>query len=146
MIGIILGLGIVAFLILFLASILDKEHFFLKYFLVVFVFLLLFLIPKVVIDNDQYCEIVINESEEVFKYGDNYTGYHWDYDSAPKPNSDFSVFHINTYNTYERVCFTTTNTTGSSFFKIVSWLWKIFIAYISVYIFYYWIVKKGGEK
>jgi hypothetical protein len=120
MIELIISIGIVCFLLMYLALNLDKEHFFLKFFLVGFIFALLFLIPKAVIDSQETCEIVLNNTEEIFNFTNN---------------------HTDTTHSYKQVCFNNDSPTNISFLKAIGGLFNIFLTYIVVYIFYYWVKK-----
>lgn len=57
-------------------------------------------------DKIPACENLINQTRETYIYGDNYTGYHWDYTGTePLPaQSDTNLFHKNTTYTYFNSC------------------------------------------
>lgn len=68
----------------------------------------------------EQCEFVMTDSMELYVYGNNYTGYNWDYGSAPPQVTDVNVFHKNITNTYDRVCTDVDNvSTGSSIFLLL---------------------------
>lgn len=57
------------------------------------------------------CENVINFTDNVYVYGNNYTGYHWDYDYDLNPSfNDYNLFHVKEYNTYTTLCTNSTTT------------------------------------
>jgi len=63
-------------------------------------FLLIFLMGVTLMSTG--IEYTIGESiNETYKYGDNYTGYHWDYDTNPNPSkTDINLFHKTVTNSY----------------------------------------------
>ena len=63
-------------------------------------FFLLFLLSFNILDGTLQYKVGSNTT---FQYGDNFTGYHWDYDYDPPPNekSSPSLFHIWEYDNYE---------------------------------------------
>ena len=110
----IVGLGLVAFLLLYLSFKLDSEdkgQKALKFFTVCFVIFLLALIPKVAVDNEGYCEFVV-QNETVYD-ADNRT--------------DFA---------YDRICVSNPNATTSIFFTSYMWYIGIFGLWFLVYIIY----------
>lgn len=119
MIELIISLGIVSFLVMYLAFNLDKEHFFLKFFLVGFVFVFLFLMPKAVLDSQEVCELKINNTIVT----NNQTDY--------------------TYGTY---CYTASGDTNLIFINTIGWLYRIFMTYIIVYIVWHFLKNRGVEK
>jgi len=139
MMELIIALGIVSFLVMYLALNLDQEHFFLKFFLVGFVFVFLFLIPSAVLDSQENCEIVLNYTEDTYIYGNNYSGYI----EEDEDFDDVNLFHKNQTYTYQQVCFTDANDTNITFLKTIGWLYRIFITYILVYIIWYFLKKRG---
>lgn len=147
-IAMILGVGGVCFLILYLINILqEKKHELLKLFLLFMFATLLMLIPKVLSDNSDYCEIVLNETQEIYIYGNNYTGYHWDYDiltGGGKVITDVNLFHKNITNTYDWYCHPNNKVTTSIFFNAVVWFLRIFWVYVFCYMVYYFY--KSGHK
>ncbi len=109
MIELILGVGAVSLLLLYIAFSLDSEHIFLKFFLVVMVIYLAFLIPKATIDAQDYCDFVkVNET-----ISGNTTTYGHDYR-----------------------CVTNTNNTALTFFKTYTNILYFFGAYLLMYVFY----------
>lgn len=149
----IIGVGFVSFIILyFVFNMKDTDHPIIRLLLILFAFIFLILVPKVIIDTQSDCEILLNKSEEVYRYGDNFSGYHWDYDNstAPKLPGDAYLFHKNTTFTYSEYCTTATTTTAATFYKMVIWLYRLFAAYIIVYLFvlslqYLWGSHKRGK-
>lgn len=129
MLEMIMGIGIVCFLLLYFISQLDKEHILFKVF-VAFVFMsLLLLIPKTIVDNNDYCEIVLNKSLESYYY-----------------DSNNLTQALNTTNTYSYECFSNSKTTDTIFFNSIVLVYRIFIIYIFVYWTYIVILKKKFIK
>ena len=117
MIDQIIALGIVAFLILFFVFQWDRrEHFLLQLIGSFFFIYLILLIPKVMIDNQDTCEIVMaNET---------LTG------------------NITTYE-YQNFCITNTENTPTLFYKIILWFIRLFISYLVLYFNYtLWLKSK----
>lgn len=144
MIGTIIGVGVIAAVFLFIAFKLDDEHGLLRFAFILFVMGLLFIIPAAVVQNEEVCELVINESEEYYQYGNNFTSNHWDTYSTPpfadsptfNPSDDVAfLFHKFTYNTFDVECYNVTGT-GSTFVRAVKYPYWLFIAYMIVYLFY----------
>lgn len=51
------------------------------------------------------CEYLGNYTNNVYSYGENYTGYHWDYDYTLNPSeSTVRLFHVKSYPTYNYTC------------------------------------------
>lgn len=108
MLGVILGVGIIAAVFLFIAFKLDEEHGILRFAFIMFSMGLLFLIPASVIHNENVCEVVLNDTE---------------------------IVGNSTYYDYTTYCYEE-NGTGSSFVKAVKYPYWLFIAYLIVYLFY----------
>lgn len=141
----VLGAGIISFLLFYFAKELDKkEHFALR--LIFFGLGLLMLIPlsKGIIDSGSVCENVLNSTLENYVYGDNYTSYHWDYTySNPNPNADVNLFHKNTTYNYDYICYDITDSsTGATVYKITSWIMRLYLAYV-LYYFVFWLFTNG---
>lgn len=133
--ALIIGIGIICFLLLYLSFNLDKSHTLLKI-LLFFLFLgALNLIPKAIIDNYDTCELVLNETQTSYIYGKNYTSYHWDYSSpTTPPYTTVSLFHENTTYTYSEVCITNTKETGNMLLRLSLFIWYICISYMLLYL------------
>lgn len=82
------------------------------------------------------CEWKINKTTELYKYGNNFTGYHWDYDAGTAPDgpqTDAYLFHKNTTYTYFDTCATRTAPEGSSALVVI-FTWMLFVlAFASVF-------------
>lgn len=110
----IIGLGIVSFCLLYLASQLDKDHTLLRLLLVFAVFSLFVLIPKAIIDSPAECAfITVNETQTTDDGNNTITAYE-----------------------YEEVCSEVTTTTHHTFYNAVLWLWRLWPIYILVYFVY----------
>jgi nucleoside permease NupC len=121
MIEIIIGIGIVAFLILYFSFNLDPEHWLLRLFGALFFIILLILLGKSVLDEQDYCSTVIVNST---------TDY-----TTDKTNYE-----------YERICTTNTKNTTTIFFKTILFFIVFFSAYIIVYLSYKILLAKGMIK
>lgn len=107
---IIMALVGVGLLLLYFANTLNKENHFLLVLLTLFVVLGVFiLIPKAILDNQNDCEIVIQNATVI----DNTTTY------------DYSEF-----------CTTNTAQTPLIFYRLMLWFSRVFIAYVFLYILY----------
>lgn len=108
--ALIVGIGIAAFLLMYFAQSLDKEHFLLKLLLLFFFFYMLILIPKAALDYNDNCDFVVTNSTL----------------STPI-----------TYYEYKYLCETNTNSTTTTFYKVLVWLQRLFITYFFVYVIYF---------
>ena len=125
----IIGLGIVSFLLLYFAFNLNAEggHFLLKLLFVFFFFATLMLIPKTALDARTQCSIVVSNITT----------------SAP----------VDLYE-YEEQCITSSNTTETTFLTTILWLVRLFALYFIGYLFYDWAKRSefmlntffGGKK
>jgi hypothetical protein len=125
----VLGLGIVSFLLLYFAFNLNAEggHFLLKLLMVFFFFAILMLIPKATLDAKTNCEFVVSNVTV----------------SAPTDLYE-----------YEEKCSTTTTTTERTFLNTILWLTRLFALYFICYLFYDWARRSefmlntffGGKK
>lgn len=62
--------------------------------------------------NVEKCDYLGNYSNNVYSYGENYSGYHWDYDYSLNPSeSTVRLFHVKEYPTYNYNCETIENKT-----------------------------------
>lgn len=123
----------VAFLILYFIRDLQTEHIALRLF-GIFMFLALITIAgKAAIDPN--CHLVLNNTQEIFIYGNNYTGYHWEYDDSPPPPgiNETNLFHRNTTYYYHTACEERPNNTDVIFYKTLLIFDYIVIAYIFIY-------------
>ena len=113
----IIGIGICAFLVVYFAFAWDrKEHYLLQLLASFFFIFLLILIPKVAIDSKDTCEIVIANETTI----GNTTSYEHDY-----------------------FCETNARTTTTTFYKVVMWFMRLFLAYLFLYFNYvFWIKSK----
>ena len=112
--SLIIGLGILAFLFLYFAFHLDGDHFLLKLLLIFFFCATIFLLPNASV-NDTCGPVLANET----------TG------SGPQENVTFKA--------YTEFCTPGDATaTELNFLRIVSWFFRIFVMYFSLYLFYHW--------
>ena len=96
-----------------------KKHFLLRLLLLGCLFGVLIIIGKIALDSTHVCSLVTNET----LVGVNYNG------------SDIQDFTFNEY--YDTVCFEADpNSTAVSFFKLVTWIIRLFGAYILIYALY----------
>lgn len=143
----IVAAGIIAVLFVYVAKSLDKEFLVLQLFFFAIALLLCVVITKGVYDSKETCIDVLNNTQEVYVYGKNYTGYHWDYESPTSPPyTEVNLFHKNTTYTYSTYCYdNTTSTTSRTVYKLVSWVVYIFNAFMLIY-FVYWIILQFSDK
>jgi len=115
--SLIIGIGIAAFILVFWVFQFDKkEHFLLQLFTSMFVILLFVLLGKAAIDQDQVCDVVVNQTVD--------------------DGSKVSY-------TYDRVCFENENNTGNTFYKTLVWFQRVFFTYIIFYFIYaFWLKNK----
>ena len=115
----IVGIGIVTFLILFLMFIMkdDPKQFLLRLLLLFFAVVFLLLIAKTTLDNENYCDVVINETIII---NDSITTYD-----------------------YNRVCFDNPNMTTNIFYKFVNRFQYIIYIYMIMYLIYEVLVWRG---
>lgn len=146
----IIGICIVAFGILYFTFLWDKkEHLILRLLGSFFFVGLLILVPKTALDNSENCEFVLTKQRESYIYGDNFSGYHWDYINPPNlnPSDDIFLFHRNVTNTYDYVCVESEYNTPFIFYEVVVWFVRIFITYVFVYLFWvFWFKKLAKSK
>ena len=136
MISVIVALGIVSFLILFLilTFIKDKEHFLFRFLLLVIFFNLLILISR---ETIYYCDYYANYTNNVYQYGVNFSGYHWDYDIGDAPNNpEVELLHVREYPEYNYICSETASETGLTFFTLISRLYTFFWIYVLIFVCY----------
>jgi len=123
-IELIVGIGIVLFLLIYFAFAWDKKEHYLLQLLAAFFFIgLLILIPKSLIDDQDNCEIVIANETVV----GNSTDYNTTYE-------------------YKEFCITEDKATASIFFISISWFMRIFYTYIFLYFVYVIYLKKLIKK
>lgn len=134
-----IGLGILALSFFILAFQLDQKHVIIKVISLIFGVLMLLVLANHLLVTQDDCQMLLNRVEEVYIYGDNYTGYHYDYYvDYPNPSvTDMNLFHRNiTYN-YTEVCLTYGGSSGLSAFKVITYFIRIFQAYIFLFILYF---------
>jgi hypothetical protein len=108
--SLIIGLGILAFLFLYFAFNLDRDHFLLKLFLIFFFCATIMLIPNASI-NDSCSTVLANET----------------------------TVGNTTLKAYTEFCTPGESTsTETNFLRIVLWWFRIFVMYFSLYLFYHW--------
>lgn len=106
--ALIVGIGIVCFILLYFAFNLEKQHIVLKLLLILTSMSLLILVPKAGLDYKDNCDIVVENS--TLNSTNNMTTY------------DYIYF-----------CNTNDNSTQSSFYKVFLWFIRAFILYLAVY-------------
>lgn len=140
----VLGVGTVCFLILYFSNMLSDKHEHLKRYIALVFVITLLLIPKVLMDDSAYCEIVLNSTYETYVYGNNFTGDHWDYEYPPPNNTALEeqafVFQRNITNSYDRVCFENPNSTPSTLYRIVTWI--MYGVLIYTFLAFFWFIVK----
>lgn len=130
----LLGVAILVSAFLVIAFKLDEEHGLLRLAFILLSMGLLLFVPAAVLHSQEHCEVVVNDTTYV--YGNNFTGYHWDYDTGTAPDGpqvDAYLFHsLNEYTTY---CYNSTGI-GVGLVKAIKYPYWLFIAYLVVYLFY----------
>lgn len=97
----------------------------------------LFLVGKAAYDDRNYCDLVLTDIMETYQYGNNFTGYHWDYDTGTAPDGpqvDAYLFHKNISNTYDYVCVDNTTSTGKWLYKIPLFIIQVAGIYLILYL------------
>lgn len=138
-------IGIVAFLILLFIFYLkqeDKEHILLRLLAIIIFFNLLVIMAKSTVYD---CELVGNYTNNVYVYGSNFTGYHWDYDYDlnPAQSPDYDLFHVKEYPTYNLACSEIPNQNGLMFYKLMNRIYIFMWLYIMFFIAYKFLQFKG---
>ena len=148
---IIIGIGIVGFLLAYLffnfgKDEISQKHYLLRLLLLGCLFGVFILLGKATLDANQECELVHNYTKNDYQYGNNFTypngtaTYHWDYSaSGVPPTADKGVFlfHVYEYKDYDVVCYDKSGTnTASIFYGLTLWIVRLISAYILVYLFY----------
>ena len=141
----IIATGLIVFVLILLAYKLDKKHFIIKFFFILMALTLLILIPKATLDTK--CELVLAYSRETYRYGQNFSGYHWDYvdpiEFNPAADAAF-LFHRNTTNIYQEKCYNLTDsTTGTTLFKNYTRIYWLVWVYVIFY-FMFEVLKYMG--
>lgn len=113
------GVGILCFLVLFIAFNLDEEHYLLKLLCVFFFLGLMLLIPKATIDYSNHCDFVQLNSTVT----GNTTAYSYDY-----------------------LCTNSTTTTPQTFYQSTTWILRIFLLYFAAYIIYFVFQKVQDRR
>lgn len=104
-------MGIVSFVLLYFSQTFDgKKHPALKLLVLIFALAMIILIPKMTIDDQYVCETVVDNSTEI---------------STTKTHYDYTSY-----------CFYRTENTPQTFYKTVLWTYRLFAAYIIVYLMY----------
>jgi len=138
--ALIIAIGVVCFLLLYFAFNLKEQHFLMQLMALFFFVFLMFLIPKAALDYEQNCAMVLNQTKEIYQYGNNFTGYHWDYSYetvAPQIENAAYLFHKNTTYYYTWYCEPNQYSTTTTFYKIVTWFARMFALYVLIYLIYY---------
>lgn len=136
--ALVVGIGLVSFLMFYFAGQLEKEHGVLKFLTIMFALTLLIIVPSAVV-NEEQCDYYLIQMNSTYQYGNNFTGYHWDYDTGTTPDgpqTDAYLFHKWDDYYYEELCVTSDNSTNTTFFKIVMWFYRLFMLYIILYLGY----------
>lgn len=147
----LIGLGVIGFLLAYLffnfgKDEISQKHYLLRLLLIGCLFGVFVLIGKAGFDSTQTCELVNNYTDTVHMYGNNFTyengtaTYHWDYAaSGVPPTADKGVFlfHKKEYKEFDVVCFESDlNNTANTFYVLTLWIVRLISSYILVYLFY----------
>jgi hypothetical protein len=99
------------------------------------------MLAKLGLDSKEVCELRVNYTNNVYVYGSNFTGYHWDYDFDLNPSAspDYELFHVKAYPTYKTYCYNITNSkTPETVFKSSNWYFRVVFVYVFGFII--WLV------
>lgn len=108
-IAIILGIAAVCFLLIYFAFKLDNTHYLLSILCIFCAMSLMLLIPKTMVDENDYCELSLNTT--TLNATTNVTSYG-----------------------YANVCVINSKQTASIFYQGFMWFWRIFAVYVFVYL------------
>jgi FtsH-binding integral membrane protein len=103
-------LGLPGLLLLFVKTLKKNEHQLLKLFLLFAFISVLLLVPKFLVDNNDYCTTQINQT--------------------------ITTDNVTTYD-YGQFCITNTKETSNILFKSVTWIIRIIWVYVFVYLSYF---------
>ena len=117
-IAFIAGIGIFCFLLLYIVFNLEKNHVYLKIFTVLFVCVFIALIPKVLIDEEDYCGFVV---------------------------ANTTIVANTTHFEYDRTCVPNTHKTTSLFFNAWSFYIGVILIYILIFLVWY-LLNKYARK
>lgn len=108
----IIGIAAICFLLVYILFSLDPEHFLLKLLLLLMFLVCLHLMPKVLIDNADNCEIVLNSTVE-----------------------DTSILNTTTTtHQYTQYCVTNTTRTYTILYSFVTWIWRLVLGYMVLFL------------
>jgi len=121
-IELILAAGLISFLLMYFANAIKQEdgHFLLRYLSYSIGIILLIIVAKGAIDSTTSCELVLNNTIE-----------------------NTSVSNITTtLHEYATVCYENTQSTSSNvLYKIASWVFILYIAYVMIYLIYWLFMR-----
>jgi hypothetical protein len=136
--SVVVGVGVIAFFFLAFAGLVDREkHKHIRNFLLIISFPLLMIIPGSLSLEQTVCELKLNTTYETYQYGNNFTGYHWDYDTGTAPDgpqTDAYLFHKNITNYYGQYCYTVSNGSRALFTSYALML-LVFVVYVFLLFF-----------
>ena len=115
----IIGLSVTCIILWLISQSLDRSQDILKLFIIMSIFALMLLMPKVFSDSSTICETVVSNST----YVGNFTSYE-----------------------YKSFCFVQDTGTSKTFMNIIFWSYRIFIAYIITYLLYIILMALWGAK
>ena len=133
--AVVVAIGLVCALMFYFAGQLEQEHSILKFLTIMFALALLLVVPAVVTNNEE-CDYFLANTSAYFVYGNNYTGYHWDYTVGNPSINDINLFHEERSYEYEELCVSDDSNTTTTFFKLVMWFYRLFILYILIFLGY----------
>jgi hypothetical protein len=136
--AVILYVGVAA-LLLVLAMALD-QHKVLKFLAVIFCVYVILISGSAAINSATVCDLKLNYTRSNLVYGENFTGYNWDYASPPNPNTlqEIYLFHVNETQYYSQYCYTNEaeKETAKTFYKTVLWFFRLVFVYMFVFMVY----------
>lgn len=146
--ALIVGLGIFCLILLYFSNSLAVEHTILKILAYFFIFTALLLLGKALVDSGETCELVLNGTTEIYIYGNNFDGYHWDGYNITAPSQidkEAFLFHKNITNTYDTICYdNNTFNTGVFSYRLFLGFFVLFCIYVFFY-FSYNVLNWAGK-
>lgn len=111
----VIGAGIVSFIMLYFAFNLDKDHYAMRLITVFFALGILLIVPAMLVENiDNVCDVVVSNSTQV--------GSTMTYE-------------------YESFCYSVALGSPSTLFSSVMWFYRVFIAYVIGWLGYHALIK-----
>lgn len=137
MMEILFSVAVFAIILLGIAKTLDEKHNLLKLLIICVVVIATIIIGTNAQFHDEKCDLVMLNETHFYSYGNNYTGYHWDYENSPVPpaaGNTISLFHQNVTYEYGYNCYSTGVNDGLTLYRLILGFLVVFFIYV---VFYY---------